>query len=72
LKDLAQISLPTYGDYLRCRCPQAKNKKQMQENFHLFLANISTAATAPVAVTFMIRVEEKKENHMVDIKWKQF
>jgi hypothetical protein len=43
----------------------------MQENFHLFLANSSTAANCCARccdLSIMIRVEEKKENHMVEIQ----
>jgi hypothetical protein len=40
------------------------NKKQMQENFHLFFVNLSTAAIiAPVAVTYNDKGgEEKRES----------
>jgi hypothetical protein len=41
----------------------------MQENFDLFFANLCTAANC-CARYCDLRVEEKKENHMVDIKMK--
>jgi hypothetical protein len=39
----------------------------MQENFHLFFANLCIAANC-CARNCYLRVEEKKENDMVDIK----
>jgi hypothetical protein len=44
---------------ITCFADGDKNKKQMQENFHLFFANLSTA---PVAVTNNDKdVREKRE-----------
>jgi hypothetical protein len=69
LKDLAQISLPAYGDYLFAS-PMliSEEEKQMQENFYLFFDNLWL--TAPlVTVTYNDKDEkEKRENHMIDIK----
>jgi hypothetical protein len=69
LKDLAQISLPAYGDCLFAS-PMliSEEEKQMQENFYLFFDNLWL--TAPlVTVTYNDKDEkEKRENHMIDIK----
>jgi hypothetical protein len=41
-----------------------EEEKQSKKNFSCFFANF----VAPLTVTYNISVEEKKENHMVDIK----
>jgi hypothetical protein len=48
-----------------------QNKKQMQENFHLFFFLLTSAQrliVAPVAVTYNDKGGGKKGNHLVDIK----
>jgi hypothetical protein len=65
LKDLAHA----YRDIYFADADKRRRKNKCKKTFTCFLLTYAQRLTAaPVIVTQMIRVEEKKENQMVDIK----